>query len=274
MRCVKKITCREGNRMKFKIFVSLMVIMLAGCSSMKDAPVAIDGKHILVTDFSEPLFGAGNTQVHSNDLKGGVYVVASPHGFASLDDRLPNAERAIGEVFKSHGLKVSDTLENSSMALTFTTLLALDIVRADQAAAYSPMPNAGQVIGGAGQMIGAGINSIGTPAGGAGGLVGFAMGAMFNLDSKLYIAAMEFKTPSRRDNSHGSFVNGEDVHSAGASVFYKLEKGKEAPDDAVLKMAVGEWIRHFVIFDTPTIEAEASAVPVAQITPAAPELLK
>lgn len=216
--------------MKCKLFIGLIAILLAGCSSMKGDPVAIDGKHILVTDFSEPLFGAGNTKIHSNDLNGGVYIVASPHGFASLDDRLHNAERAISEVFKSHGLKVSDTLENSSMALTFTTLLALDMARADQAAAYTPMPNGGQVIGGVGQMIGAGINSIGTPAGGAGGLVGFAMGAMFNLDSKLYISAMEFKKPTHLENSHGNFVNSEDAHSAGASVFYKLEKGKEAPE--------------------------------------------
>ena len=64
--------------MSYKIFMGLMVIMLAGCSTIKGDPVAIDGKHILVTDFSEPLFGAGNTQVHSNDLKNGVYIVASP----------------------------------------------------------------------------------------------------------------------------------------------------------------------------------------------------
>ena len=239
------------------IFAGLMVIMLAGCSSMKGDPVAIDGKHILVTDFSEPLFGVSNTIIHSNDLKGGVYIVASTHGFASLDDRLSNAERVIGEVFKSHGLKVSDTLENSSMAFTFTTLLALDLARADQAAAYTPMPNAGQVIGGVGQMIGAGINSIGTPAGGAGGLVGFAMGAMFNTDSKLYISAMEFRNPSRRENSHGSSVHSEDVHQAGASVFYKLEKGNQAADDVVLKMAVNEWIKHFVISDEPLKEVDA-----------------
>jgi hypothetical protein len=244
--------------MKSKMVLGLLIIMLAGCSSMKGDPVAIDGKHILVTDFSEPMFGAGNTKIHSNNLKGGVYIVASPHGFASLDDRLPNAERSIGEVFKSHGYKVSDKLEDSSMALTFFTMLSLDMVRADRAAAYSALPNAGQVLGGAGQMIGAGINSAGTAAGTTGGLVGFAMGAMFNLDSKLYISAMEFKNPTHLENSHGNFVNSEDAHQAGASVFYRLEKGKEAPDDIVLKMAVDEWIKHFVIIDAASKEVNAS----------------
>jgi hypothetical protein len=171
----------------------------------------------------------------------------------------------IGEVFKSHGIKVSDTLENSSMALTFTTLLALDMARADLAAAYTPMPNSGQVIGGSVQMLGAGINSIGTPAGGAGGVLGFAMGAMFNTDSKLYISAMEFKNPSSLQNSHGSFVHSADVHQAGGSVFYRLEKGNQAADDVVLKMAVNEWIKHFVIFDEPT--QETPKTPVAQAAP-------
>lgn len=147
----------------------------------------------------------------------------------------------------------------------FSTLLALDMSKADQAAAYSGLPNAGQVIGGGLQMLGAGINSVGTAAGGAGGLVGFAMGAIFNLDSKLYISAMEFKSPVHGENSHGSFVKSDDVHQAGASVFYKLEKGKEAPDDVVLKMAVDEWIKHFVIFDARPVVAEASTVPVAQV---------
>ncbi len=78
-------------------------MMLAGCSNIKGDPVAFDGKHILVTDFSEPMFGAGNTKFHSNDLKGGVYIVASPHGFASLDDRLPNAERIMDDGYRHNG---------------------------------------------------------------------------------------------------------------------------------------------------------------------------
>ena len=168
-----------------------------------------------------------------------------------MDDRLQNAERVIGEVFKSHEIKICDKLDNCSMAFTFYTMLALDIVRADRAAAYTPAPNIGQVVGGVGQMIGSGINSAGTAAGSAGGLVGFAIGALFNTDSKLYISAMEFKNPTRLENSHGSFVTSNDAHQAGASVFYRLEKGKEATDDVVLKMAVDEWIKHFVIFDTP-----------------------
>lgn len=247
------------------LLVGLIAFLVSLGAFAKDDPVTIDGKNILVTDFSES--GFGSSQVHSNDFKGGVYIIAG-----SVDQRFQNAEKAMAEMFKAHGIKVADTLETSSMAIVVNTMLALDIAKADQAAAYTSGPNAGQVIAGGGQMVGAVYNSLHAAAGGVGGLVGFAAGALFNTDSKLVISVTTAKNPKYTKGwaARGvrSTLDSGGDNSGVAKVFYKLEKGKEASDDIVLKMAIDQWIKHFVIFDTPTLEAASPAAPVAQAAPA------
>lgn len=248
MRCVKKITRRKENKMKYKIFAGLMVIMLAGCSTMKGDPVAIDGKHILVTDVSEP--GFFNSKIHSNIMKGGVYIIAG-----SVDNRFPNAEKAMAEMFKANGIAVADSLETASVAIVVNTMLALDMASADRQAANSAMPNASQVASGGGQLIGAVLSGARSAAGGGGGLVGFVAGALFNTDSKLLILVTAYKKPVYRKGFAGRGVGSDskdsDAHAgAVAKIFFKLEKGKEAPDDVVLKMAMDQWIKHYVIFDS------------------------
>ena len=239
------------------IWAALMAMVFSVAAYAKDEPITIDGKHILVTDVSKS--GYGNGQLHSADFKNGVYIVAG-----SLDQRFPNAEKAIAESFKAKGLPVVDKLEDAGVAIVFNTMLSLDLAKADQAAKYSAMPNAGQVVSGAGGLAGAAMNSAGRIAGGgATGVVGYLAGALFETDSKLIISAISYKSPSAIKTWRGNFIKANDGDSAEtAKVFYKLEKGKEASINVVLKMAVDQWISQYVVFDgiAPTREV---AAPVA-----------
>ena len=248
--------------MKMNILVSLMAMLLSMAAYAKDEPVTIDGKHILVTDVSE--MGWGNSALHTNDLKNGVYVQVTSS--SNVDSHLPNAEKVIASELESHGIKIADKLEGSS--------IALDMAKADQAAAYSALPNAGQVAAGGGQMIGAVMNSARSAAGGVGGLVGFLAGELFNTDSKLLLQTGVYKDPIYA--KVGLFgirgiksTSDDSIHQPSLKIFYKLEKGKEASDDVVLKMAIDEWIRHYVVFDTP-VPTQDVAVPVsaAEASPA------
>ena len=252
--------------MKIKTFIAAVLAMIVSISVYaKDQEVTMDGKHILVTDVSES--GWGNSQIHSSDLSGGVYIIAG-EGYGNLQERWPNAEKAIAEVFAARGYKVVNKLEDASMAIAFGSLGSLEMAKADQAAAYSAAPNAGQVIGGGIQLAGAVINSVHTAAGGTGGAVGFIAGAIFNSDSKAVLQVMTFKNPTTRTWRGASFATGKDGDKvANAKVFYKLEKGKEASDDTVLKMAVDQWIQHYVIIDGPSptqAVATPATTPVAQ----------
>ena len=117
------------------------------------------------------------------------------------------------------------------------------------------------------------LNSAGTAAGGAVGLVGFVAGQLFDTDTKLVIMARTFKKPVFPKSADGSRMgintsstDKDGLTMGGLKVFYKLEKGKEASDDVVLKMAVNQWIKHYIIFDAPTLQAATPAAPVAQDT--------
>lgn len=231
-----------------------------------DDPVTIDGKHILVTDVSES--GFGNKQIHSSVYNGGgVYIIAG-----SVDQRFPNAEKAIAELFKAHGIAVADSLETSSVAMVFNTLGALELAKADQEIAYSAAPNANQVATGGAQLVTAVMSTSGKIAGGgATGVVGFVAGALFNSDSKLVISVQSFQKPEYTKGFGGrgvqSTIGWDGIKHGVAKVFYKLEKGKEASDDVVLKMAVDQWIKHYMIFDAPTLQAATPAAPVVQAFP-------
>jgi hypothetical protein len=256
--------------MKMNILVSLMAMLLSMAAYAKDEPVTIDGKHILVTDVSE--MGWGNSALHTNDLKNGVYVQVTSS--SNVDSHLPNAEKVIASELESHGIKIADKLEGSSVAILWSSSIALDMAKADQAAAYSALPNAGQVAAGGGQMIGAVMNSARSTAGGVGGLVGFLAGELFNTDSKMLLQTGVYKDPIYA--KVGLFgirgiksTSDDSIHQPSLKIFYKLEKGKEASDDVVLKMAIDEWIKHYVVFDTPVPNQDVAApVSAAEVSPA------
>lgn len=229
--------------------LALLSLFLSGCASgpnPKDKHVTIDDKNIAVADFDE-LFISSSKKLKSSELNNGVYIIATC--VCCSNPRFINAEKVIGSVFKAHGIKIADSLVTSSKRISFTTTGALDLARADQAAAYSAWPNSGQVASGGGQMIGAVMNGARSAAGGVGGLVGFAVGALWNSDSKLGLVA-----------SVSNPANGNDFFTKVVSIYYRLEKGKEAADDVVLKMAIEQWVSNFVVFDT-TPGIPVSAVP-------------
>lgn len=230
------------NKFAFVVWV-LLSVLLSGCASgpnPKDKHVTIDGKNIDVTDFDE-LFISSSKKLKTSEIKNGVFIVATCICFDKL--KFPSADKVINSVFNEHGIKVVDSPVGASKQISFITGGSLDMARADQAAAYSALPNAGQVASGSGQMIGAvvsGSRSLGSAAGGAGGLVGFAIGALWNSDSKMTLVTSVVNPADQND-----------FFTKGVNIFYRLEKGKEAPDDVILKMAVDQWINNFVVFDTP-----------------------
>jgi hypothetical protein len=250
------------------LLVGLLGLLISTGVFAKDEPVTIDGKHIVVTDVTEP--GFYNTQIHSSIFNGGgVYIIAG-----SVNHRFPNAEKAIAEIFRSHGIPVADSLETSSVAMVFTTWLALDMANADQMAAHVHIPNAGQIATEGTQMLGAVMAFADVATGVAVALAGFAA-ELLNTDTKLVISVSSYKQPVYRHGRGGSSIGTDskdsDAMSYGlAKIFYKLEYGKEASDDVVLKMAVDQWIKHYVIFDAPALEAAVPKAPVAHAPAVAP----
>ena len=230
----------------------------------KDQQITIDGQHILVTDVGKP--GFFHSKIHTSDLKNGVYIIV-PAGNSGVGTRFTNAEKAIASEFEAHGIKVTDSIDNASVSIGVTSMLALDMARADRAAAHTYAPNAGQVIATGGQLAGAVANSVNAAAGGAGGAVGFLIGWMWE-DTKLALIVGVTTKPSFYKNSSGNtYVHGDDTSIDGLKVFYKLEKGKEASDDVILKMAIDQWIKEYVIQDE---VAPTQAAPAPAATPAAP----
>ena len=250
------------------LLVGLLGMLISTGVFAKDEPVPIDGKHIVVTDVAEP--GFYNKQIHSSIFNGGgAYIIAG-----TVNHRFPNAEKAIAEIFRSHGIPVADSLETSSVAMVFTTWLALDMANADQMAAHVHIPNAGQIATEGTQMLGAVMAFADVATGVAVALAGFAA-ELLNTDTKLVISVSSYKQPVYRHGRGGSSIGTDskdsDAMSYGlAKIYYKLEYGKEASDDVVLKMAVDQWIKHYVIFDTPALEATAPKASVAQAPSVAP----
>jgi hypothetical protein len=256
-----------GKKMKNFIFGLFAFVISVGAFAT-DQPVSIDGRNIVVTDFSEA--GFGNDKLGSKDVGKGVYVFAGPSITPILSERLPNAERIIAERLKMQGVKVVDKLEDADLAIYFSTSLSLNMVKADHQAANSLAPNADQFAAVSGQLINAVLTA------GPAGLVGYAAGALFNTDSKLLVQAMIFKKPYYGKSMFGkTVIKSDDVSTQAAKIFYKLEKDKEAPDDVVLKMVADQWTKHYVVFDAPAIIADApkapetaQATPVVQVAPA------
>jgi hypothetical protein len=250
------------------LLVGLLGLLISAGVFAEDEPVTIDGKHILVTDVTEP--GFYNKQIHSSIFNGGgAYIIAG-----SVNQRFPSAEKAIAEIFKSHGIPVADSLETSSVAMVFTTWLALDMANADQMAAHVHIPNAAQIATEGTQMLGAVMVFADVATGVAVALAGFAA-ELLNTDTKLVISVSSYKKPVYRHGQGGTSIGTDskdsDAMSYGlAKIYYKLEFGKEASDDVVLKMAVDQWIKHYVIFDSPTLEAAAPKAAVAQIPAVVP----
>ena len=178
-------------------------------------------------------------------LDNGIYIIACN---GAIDKRLPNVENEISNIFKNKGFKISDTLEGSSYAIAFSINGDIDIVKADKQVAHSALPNANQVANHVGTLANSVLSGVGNGVGGATGLAGWVIAEMLQTDSNFKISTTLFKNPTKYKGFLGERIKGSDDvrYGTAAFVFYKLEKGKEASDDIVLKMAVNEWIDHFM----------------------------
>jgi hypothetical protein len=261
-------------KMKITLFMVLIGLMVSMNAIAKDEQVTIDGKNITVTDVDKVGFFKPDP-IHSNDLKDGVCVIS---------DAYPNIARIIRERLVLNGIKPLESLhgdvilgtsEKCKYLISLSGFGSIDISNVEKQAAYSALPTAGQVVGGGGQMIGSVVNSARSAAGGgAGGLIGFAIGALWSSDSKLVFQGSVITDPVIKiKDGRGLVADYCKFSLVTTKIFYKLEKGKEATDDIVFKMAVDQWLKHYVIFDTPvqTVEApQTPAIPVSDAPAIAP----
>ena len=243
--------------MKKTILVLLAVLSFHTFAA--DEPLMVDGKLILITDV-----GTSNSDraLHSND---GIYILTSAGGPAG-QDKLPNAEAIIREILVAHGIKVADKLEDANVAVVFDMGGSATMVTANNKADHSNLPGSGKV------MASAGAIAAGVATGGVFAAVGYLAGALIPTDESTYLGAFIIDKPvlqerglfTKRKLVMPSVDKGSSYSSNNVHVKYKLEKGKEAPEDAVLKMMTEQWVKHHIVADAATAPVSASGVSSAE----------
>lgn len=221
----------------------------------QDETVEINGSKIVVTGSELPgLFFTSNAdKYNASEFKNGIYIVVN-NGFVmgSLDNRMNAAENLVSNIFRNKGFKITDKYETADAVFGFGVTGSLSVVDANNRAASSALPNRAQVVGVGGQIVN------GVLTNGVAGLVGAAAVLIYNPDSKLMINGLVHKSPiviSKGWVGNGVYGNKDGkIESSFLEVSYKLEKNNPAPADAILEMAVDQWIKKFIVFDT---ESEA-----------------
>ena len=242
---------------KFLFVVSFVFMFFSMNAIAEDKPIEIDGKHILVTDFK--VANENKLKIKPEDEKSVFVYLSYPNRYA-----YPNARKIVESIFSSKGYKISDKFENAKYSIFLNFNGSLDISKADKYAANSYVPNAGQVA----THVGALANSV--LSGGVNGAAGWVIAELLQTDSYSTISGSLRKDAVLKKGFFGEKLTGSDdeIYGGTARVFYKLEKGKEASDDIVLKMVVNEWIDHFMptqnvntqIADTKPVETPAPVV--------------
>lgn len=231
--------------------VAFVVTALFSFGATAEEGVKYAGKNIAMTSVSTAP-GSDGRQFHSNDIHNGIYIKSANYFFGK---EYPNASDLIRKRFAALGVKVTDTIEGSDLALLFDSQGSMDMSNADMKAAHSSMPNNVNIFGAASAGIVAGIP----------GIVAFASGGLFPTDSKTTLNAMVMIKPVKTKGMFG----GEKVNSSvdggtftdGVMVKYKLENGNEATEDLVLTMLVDQWVKQYMVIDVALVAASAVAVP-------------
>lgn len=229
-------------------FVSLVFMAIVSFGAMAaEEGVVYDGKIILMTDVSDAPSSDGRV-FHSKDFPDGVYVRVAKmfHG-----ERYPDLEAIVRECLAGKGFKMADNMEGSSMELAFTVFGKLSLEDANNKAAHSNRPNGVNVAGTVGAALVAG----------APGAIAFMAGSVFPTDSRTSLTAMSLMKPVKTKGLFGgeglkSSVDGG-TFTNGIAVKYKLEKDKEATEDAIFKMLVDQWMKRYVINDAEPVAASA-----------------
>lgn len=224
-------------------------VFLVGCSSAPSKPftgdkvVEYDGKKIVITDIG--VSGGLDKPIHSNDVPGGIYIRASAEAFAANGASLLYAGKLIKERFVSRGFKIIDQAEQASISIQFGSIqnATFSMAGANNVAEQSDL-NKAKLVSGAMLAMGRG------PAGVVGGLTNI----LIKSDEKVYFLGLVSENPKYiAPNFIASSNKGSD--KTGTSVIkYKLfDKDERAPDDAILKMLVDQWIDQYMVLDVPGI---------------------
>lgn len=222
-------------KIQFAVPLFILLSMLSVAAYASDAVnVLVDGKAIQFTDIDNNFFSS-EKKISSNDC--GLVYVEALNGLGP--DRLKNAEMVIRERFAQKGFKTTENVDDATIKITFSTGGSLSMKDADKAAEHSALPNSNQVRDNAGAFIGSAM------AAGSGGAVAFLVGGLFGGDSKTNLVGNV-----RIKQGDKQFIDTPVIK-------YRLEHGKEASEDVVLKALTDQWINRYIKME---VVASAEAV--------------
>jgi hypothetical protein len=234
----------------FNLMAAVMIgALLAGCSSAPTKPftgdktVEYDGKKIVITDIG--VSGGLDKPIHSNDLPDGIFIRASAEGNPMLGDSLQYAEKVIKERFASRGVKITDQVEQASVSIQFASHqnATFSMAGANNIAEQSEL-NKSKLVSSVMLAVGRG------PVGIVGGVGNF----LVKSDEKVLFMGFVSKKPKYNYKHLIASDIGDDDKVGTMHVKYKLfEKDGRAPDDAILKMLVDQWIDQYMILDVPDV---------------------
>lgn len=223
--------------MKNKCFYALLGVLISmfTFNAFAEEGVTYGGKNIAITAVDTARSSDGR-KLQVADLQKGVYIKSANYFYGA---EFVNASALIRSRFTTLGIKLSDSMENSDLALLFDAQGSMDMKNADAKAAHSNLPNNENIFGAAGAGVVAGIP----------GIIAFASGGLFQSDSKTVLNAMVLLKPVKTKGMFGDKINSSVENGAftnGITVQYKLEKSNEATEDLVLTMLVDQWIKRFI----------------------------
>lgn len=226
--------------MKKMILVALASLVINPLPALaEEQMITIDSKQIGITDISNTM-GSSEKKVGSDKLSNGVYIIAfnAPGGA-----RLPNAETVIKQRFTAAGFKISENLDESSIAIQFFAGGSLNMVRADQGAA--------QTLNAPKMVVGAGVLASTIATVGAAGGAGYVLGALIPQDEEAILEGGIVEKPIIKTwfgnkTIRSSIPKGE--YSNIIEVEYSLPKEEkdQATQDVILKMAADQWIKRYI----------------------------
>lgn len=234
-------------RIKLNIAILGVLMAISGCAStnagktLQERMVVIDGKNIEVTDVFRVTW-SDDKILKVSDFGNGVYV--SVHAVFG-GGPYKNLENIVKNYLITKGIKISDKVEGSDLAVRFSIGGSPNLADAESKAAYSNLPNTDQVVINSGALV-AGVASAGPTA-----VIGFAIGAMLNIDKEAIVGSTIIRKPIYFKNAFGreaikSAVEDGEFNNL-IKIKYRLEKDKEAGDDIVFKMIVNQWGNRFIL---------------------------
>lgn len=254
--------------------------VLTGCASTPETSAAldnefiIDGNKILVTDMESKLF-SDEKIIHSKDYPNGIFIMIDEDVNGTA---YPHAIKLVREIFTEKGFKIADQLDGSDLAINLsfykTYSGSFSVANAEKQAAHDSSMSGEAMIANAGVLAGAVLTS--GPIAAAGGL----MALLIDYDEKTLLGAMIYTKPVIDKSKSGlkaiKSSTGKVVTNI-ADVDYRVAKKKDgqAPDTAVLKMLVAQWVKRYMVLDVDpvTVGTAQSTTPGVQAVSVVPPSL-